>query len=58
MFADKNDKYTTVPPDIEADVLIRGRYRFGANELNIFRALVKVIEVLQNEYGFQLPEQK
>ena len=35
-----------------------GRYKFGANELNIFRALAKVIDLLQDEYGLQLTRPK
>ena len=53
IFDDKDDKYWTVPSDIEADVLIKGRYSFGANELNIFRALVQIIEMLKKEHGFK-----
>ena len=34
------------------------RYRFGANELSIFRALEKVVAMLQDDYGLQLPERK
>lgn len=48
-------KVTTVPANTSAEALIRGYYKFGANELNIFRALVKIIEMLENDYGFVLP---
>ena len=40
-----------VSADIKPEHLITGYYKFGANELNIFRALKKVIEMLQREYG-------
>ena len=35
-----------------------GRYKFGANELNIFRALRKVVEMLQTEYGLRVEQVK
>ena len=50
----RNDKRGSTPSDIEPEVLMTGRYRFGANELNIFRALEKVVGMLQVEYGLQL----
>ena len=55
---DKNDRLRTVSPDVESEVLMTGRYKFGANELNIFRALAKVIDLLQDEYGLQLTRPK
>ncbi len=49
-------KHHTVPPDMDAGVLRTGRYRFGANELNVFGALEQVVAMLQAEYGLRLPE--
>lgn len=42
--------------DIAAEVLINGHYKVGANELSIYRALVKIIDMLETEYGFKLPK--
>lgn len=42
--------------DLAAEELITGHYRFGANELGVMRALVRVIEMLKDEYGLVLPD--
>jgi hypothetical protein len=44
-------KKWTVPPDIASEELITGYYAFGANELNIYRALFKVVSHLREKYG-------
>ena len=49
-------KHHTVSPDLDAVVLRTGRYKFGANELNVFGALEQVVAMLQAEYGLRLPE--
>jgi hypothetical protein len=41
--------------DLQPEELITGHYKFGANELSIYRALVKVIEMLESEYGLKVP---
>ncbi len=41
--------------DLQAEELVTGHYKFGANELSIYRALVKVIDMLEAEYGLKLP---
>ena len=41
--------------DLLAEELVTGHYKFGANELSIYRALVKVIDMLEAEYGLKLP---
>ena len=51
-------KHRSVSPDIDTQVLMTGRYKFGANELNVFGALEKVVGMLQAEYGLRLPETK
>lgn len=51
---ERDDKRSTTPSDIDPEVLMTGRYRFGANELNIFRALEKIVQMLQDEYGLRL----
>ncbi|BBF79935.1 hypothetical protein [Asticcacaulis excentricus] len=38
--------------------LITGYYKFGANELSIYRALMQVIEMLESEYGFVRPDSR
>jgi len=40
--------------DLQAEELVTGHYKFGANELSIYRALVKVIDMLEAEYGLKL----
>ena len=55
---DEDDRHRTVPSNTNPEVLMTGRYKFGANELSIFRALEKVVEMLQDDYGLQLPERK
>ena len=49
-------KRKTVPRDIPAEQLISGYYPFGANELNIYRALHKVLKYLEAEHGLKLPK--
>lgn len=44
--------------DLLAEELVTGHYKFGANELSIYRALVKVIDMLEAEYGLKLPRSK
>lgn len=46
------DHQDTVPPES----LITGHYKVGANELNIYRALVQIVDMLQADYGLQLPQ--
>lgn len=50
----EDDKRRSVSSVIDTEVLMTGRYKFGSNELNIFRALEKVVKMLQTEYNFQL----
>lgn len=40
--------------DLAPEVLITGHYKVGANELNIYRALVQIVDMLQADYGLQL----
>ncbi|WP_273203488.1 hypothetical protein [Marinobacter subterrani] len=57
-FFDGENEYKrrTVPRDIPAEQLITGYYPFGANELNIYRALHKVLKYLEAEHGLKLPK--
>ena len=41
--------------DLQAEELVTGHYRFGANELSIHRALVKIIDMLEADYGLKVP---
>ncbi len=41
--------------DLSADVLATGHYRFGANQLSVYRALVKILDMLERDHGLQLP---
>ena len=57
-FLDGDDarKHWTVPADIAPEVLVTGRYQFGSNELSIFRALAKIIEMIEQDYGVRLAQ--
>lgn len=48
------NKKWTVSPDIPSEELITGYYAFGANELNIYRALLKVVLHLRDKYGLKV----
>lgn len=47
-----------VARDISMEDLMTGRYAFGANNLHIIRALDEVLNMLQNDYGLKIGEQK
>lgn len=42
--------------DLEHEELVTGYYKFGANELSIYRALVRIVDMLKAEYGLKLPD--
>ncbi|MGX1260001.1 hypothetical protein [Sinorhizobium fredii] len=41
--------------DLLAEELVTGHYKFGANELSIYRALIKIVDMLETEYGLNVP---
>lgn len=41
---------------IASEILITGHYKVGANELNIYRALIEIVDLLEAEYGLKLPK--
>lgn len=47
-------KIKEIPVSIPGEELITGYYAFGANELNIYRALFKVIKRLEEKYGLDI----
>jgi hypothetical protein len=47
-------KRRSIDESLSASVVMTGRYRFGANELNIVRALNKVLSYLENHHGLKL----
>lgn len=47
-------KLKEIPMSTPGEELIAGHYSFGANELNIYRALFKVVKLLEEKYGFIL----
>ncbi|WP_127754357.1 hypothetical protein [Devosia sp. 1566] len=49
------EKRRTSMDGLQPEELITGHYRFGANELSIYRALVKIIEMLEAEYDLKVP---
>lgn len=48
------NKRWAVPANIPSEELITGYYAFGANELNIYRALYKVVEHLRKNYNLNV----
>jgi hypothetical protein len=53
--AGKEDKRHGRFNELAEEELLTGRYKFGANELSIFRALVKIVKMLEDEYGRKIP---
>lgn len=51
----ETEKRRTRLDDLQPEELVTGHYKFGANELSIYRALVKIIDMLETEYGFEVP---
>ncbi len=47
-------KRWTVSPDTPSEELITGYYAFGANELNIYRALFKIVMHLKDKYDLKV----
>lgn len=50
----EDEKRSSAPEDLAAEALITGRYKFGANELGIFRALVRIVDMLETDHGLQV----
>lgn len=50
----KEFKRHAVLNEFPDDVMMTGRYKFGANELSIFRALLKIVQMLRDEYGLDV----
>lgn len=44
--------------DLEPEALITGHYKFGANELSIHRALVRIVDMLEADYGLKIPPEE
>lgn len=57
-FYNGKDEYKkwNISADIPSEELITGYYPFGANELNIYRALHKVLKHLEKSHGLKLPK--
>jgi hypothetical protein len=51
----KEEKRKARTDDLQPEHLITGHYKFGANELNIYRALIRIIDMLETDYGFEVP---
>ena len=43
-----------IDKDISIEELMTGRYAFGANQLNIMRALDEILNMLKNEYDLKI----
>ena len=41
---------------IASEILITGHYKVGANELNIYRALIEIVDMLEADYGLKMPK--
>ena len=48
------EKRRSPADDLASEELLTGHYRFGANELSVMRALVRVVEMLRDEFGLVL----
>jgi hypothetical protein len=59
-FLDKGEvrKHHKIPADIAPHVLLTGCYQFGSNELSIFRALSKIVDMIEQDYGVNLTDAK
>lgn len=51
----KEEKRKARVDDLEPEALITGHYKFGANELSIHRALVRIVDMLKADYGLTIP---
>jgi hypothetical protein len=51
----QEEKRKTRTDDLQPETLITGHYKFGANELSIHRALVRIVDMLKTDYGLQIP---
>lgn len=49
----KKDKYNFAP-HYDGGILMTGHYRFGANDLFIYKALLKVVKHLEKKYGLKI----
>lgn len=49
-------KRRSVSKDIPAEDLMTGHYAFGANQLNIYRAIYKALKYLEKEHEFVIPQ--
>lgn len=52
----QEEKRKTRTDDLEPETLITGHYKFGANELSIHRALVRIVDMLKADYGLKIPD--
>lgn len=52
----QEEKRKTRTDDLQPETLITGHYKFGANELSIHRALVRIVDMLKTDYGLQIPD--
>jgi hypothetical protein len=52
----EEEKRKSKTADLEHDELVTGHYKFGANELSIYRALMKIVNMLETEYDFVKPK--
>jgi hypothetical protein len=51
---EQQTKQWTVSTAIPSENLVTGHYKFGSNELNIYRALAKVVSHLREKYGLKI----
>lgn len=51
----ESEKRRTRFDDLQPEELVTGHYRFGANELSIYRALIKIIDMLEADYDLKIP---
>jgi len=51
----EEDKRRGSSSNLAHEELVTGYYKFGANELSIYRALMQIIDMLESDYGFVRP---
>jgi hypothetical protein len=52
----EGEKRRSRTDDLPAEALLTGHYRFGANQLSVYRALVKILDMLERDHGLKLPK--
>ena len=52
--AGKPEKRRQKTDDLAAEELLTGHYKFGANDVSVYRALMKIVDMLEKDYDLNL----